>query len=121
MKYYKVVRGNLQSAFINGRWQVQYQIGTWVRAPELLVDKGYGLTVFNSLKDARHFIAMEKGTKRLFTCQIRVQMQLSSFCIVEIVSERIPPPSNGFYSWPWPLGTVMCEEVKLVREIPVNP
>lgn len=115
--YYKVVRDKLQSAFIDGKWQVRYKLNEWVSAPLLLADRGYGLTVFKSQADARYFIHLERGEKRLFACRIQTPMELSSFHIVLIVNGDLPPYSDPPYRKSWPPGTVMCKKVKLVKEI----
>lgn len=60
MSYYKVVRpslysGKLYSSYAKGKAKVEYEVGKLSTPPDWLMSKGYGLTVFDSLKAAMDY------------------------------------------------------------------
>ena len=117
-KYWKVVDLNLRSAIVRSKVMVQYKIGEFVTAPQHCIDRGYHLTIFETLKAARGF----GGNGQIWECKIKGR----------VIRKRIPKrkfldyrndiiwenPSMDYPSlWKWPYGTVMAKAVQLVERI----
>jgi len=122
MKVYKVVenfKGRLVSALIFGKAVVEYTPGEWTEAPKWLARKGYHITAFKDLVDARDFAAFNSTyVKHMEIWQAEA----------EGVSEDLPAMMNPFGlscgvlekcpdDFLWLSSTIMCRRLKLVRKL----
>lgn len=117
---YKLVNENLKSSTMsqteNDGLCMQYKLDEFVYAPSDLLNRGYGLCVFSSLKD----IERSCLSGRIFEIEIVGQLpKLPTYhdvCtanakdIIEYKGERY---DNSY----WPSGTIMVEAVKLTKEV----
>lgn len=115
MKAYKVVSPGLRSALQTRETvRVQYEERQWVRAPQWLLDQGFGALVFESLENARRF---RTNSNEVWECETRGAMPLAPFAL-----KRVRPSSfaddllDPDMHCGWPVGSSMCEEVLLVKK-----
>lgn len=88
---YKVVRSNLykfardglyceyQSAVVQRRALVTYEIGKWSTAPKHLATRGYHLTVFSSLSRAKRYIQEMDDSMIVLECVCEGRVDLPVF------------------------------------------
>jgi len=95
---------------------VRYYLDCFVSAPDYLLQAGYGLLVFDSLKHAAPFLfSYGYLTHALFECEVKGALPLTP------PLPHIPSPKSlssilaGTYSWPD--GTEMWTEVRLFKRI----
>jgi len=126
MRYYKVVRkttedGVYASSFVTGKASVKYKVGELATAPEFLAEKGYGLTVFDSLEAAKiHFANMGSHyTHALFRVSVVMPIRepLQMLNIFDLSLGRIKK-----HGWKrFPDGTVFVDGVILMEEVVDEP
>lgn len=126
-KYYKVVRGNMESAraywTINGIYlPVKYKLNKWVY-PNL---KHTDLMVFKYLSNAKAFMG---PNERLFECEVKTPRKQGNLIydsnisvsrvVLEIIKNRQQKKkwTHLVASQARPAGTVFCSAVKLTKEI----
>ena len=117
-RYYKItteIAGEQVSYFVYGApAEVKYPIGEWAKAPKWLAKRGYGLFVFDGLKNAREFSKL-CASPRLWKCEVdgifdRLPLSISS---LGLNSGRVIKLRAKNY----PKGTVMVKKVKLIRQV----
>ena len=120
--YYKVVDQDLCSAICTNELQVQYIVGEYVQTHDWLEARGFGLCVFEALERAKYFASCERNP-RIFECEIKNPRQPINFIsgntmtrfLAELSWEKL-----GRQSSLWPIGTIMCDAVKLVQECTIK-
>lgn len=118
--YYKVVRSFcLQSAIVRGAASVQYSIGTWVRAPSELEARGFGLMVFDNLKDATSFM-QDRYDLKIYRCKCEGKMKMPLLEMYYPIDDYMPEllGSMGKHQFYAPSGSHMFKKVKLT--VPVK-
>ena len=125
MRVYKVVRkveGRLVSAVASAAGpgvKVIYKIGGWVSAPRWLRREGYHILAFHSIEDAKEWI---EGMHPVLADGLEIWEARGEgiinprkraipiwFLKVGLMDER--------YGFEWPIGTVMCKRVKLIKKV----
>ena len=114
--YYKVCAREstgLVSMVVRGRAKVSYGIGQVSTPPPWLEAQGYGLLVFSTLEQARHW-AKTWGECRVFECEVGEVMPLPPCCSTFVASfrGRLAPIRD-----PWLEGSVMVSSVTLTKEV----
>jgi len=115
--YYKVVTkipdNKYVSAIVSGKARVEYKIGKYAMSPEWLLKNGYGLLVFDTIRNAKIF----KGhNDKLFTCKCINKLPLKkrlSFIILRKGLDIFSSEQKGNF----PEGSLMFEKVMLLEEI----
>jgi hypothetical protein len=80
-RYYKITTeiagGQVSFIVFNSKAEVQYQIGEWAEAPDWLAKKGYGLFVFDSLKNVRDFARKigDQSRTKIWRCETKGNMK----------------------------------------------
>ncbi len=151
--YYKIVRNNngqvggddgcnkgtsigLMSAFVynNSVFNCMYVPGEWAHAKTELLEKGFGLCVFDNLKDASSWYSgqdcpcaceiweceIEPMPENIMACDKRIGAFTIQRATLDNVSQFIEKIKNRFFvsGWYcWPNGTVMAKSVKLTKRI----
>lgn len=114
--YYKVVlekTDDYESLIVSGEAEVKYKVNEFVIAPQWLLSRGYGLTVFKTLSQAVKWGA-GYAEAVIFKVKVKKIMKLPKFCNPSVISNGIFQISHGAT---WPEGTVMVEEVMLWDEV----
>lgn len=119
-KYYKVTidfDGRQCSCFTyGGKASVSYYENFWSEPPTWLSEKGYGLFVFDSLKNARKFYKkFICPDHKIWECEIEdkfASLPLPLYRDYLDCGYISPDPYAEF-----PEGTVMAKKVKLIRQI----
>ena len=122
MLVYKVMHKHMHSISLR---QIEYEVGKWRHTPKHMAKKGYYLTCFKSLDEARSFTCHKLAcgnNYRIWECEAR-----------KIFLPRVSRLSYGsldrlydhlqFYTdplWNWPKGTMMCKAIKLRKQICLN-
>lgn len=110
MKCYKLLSTDMTSAVATGEAQVLYFRGERAQAPGWLAEKGYHLTAFESLEDARLWSG---SYANLWECEGEEQVP-------------VPPKLDWgalfdghawFHTATWPTGTVMFKYITLLRRV----
>jgi len=109
--YYKVVKKNLTSAVVKGKGQVKYKVGEWVHAPQWLRGKGYHLCIFDNPINAMYYA--ETFGAEIWTCVTKGVKKPPLFCDLSSLEKGILEITNDS----WIDGTLMAEEVKLIKKI----
>ena len=113
MTYYKAVSKRGRSAGLGypHRCSKKYSTEKWTKASQVMLRKGYGLCVFDSLEAARNEISWGK----IYECEIEglLPFPLPPLLFIEDLDAGIETPSGRY----WPEGTRMCKAVKLIKEI----
>ena len=108
---YKVLwKDSLKSAYAPHTACVEYKLGRWVKAPGWLARRGYYLTVFRSLNDARKY--RSSLVQDIWLCEVSgVKTDLPYVCYLAGLSrgEMEPMPRD------WPEGTIMARRVKIIK------
>lgn len=121
MKKYKVVcfiRSNKRiSVAAEGKASVEYYEGKWVKAPEWLWQKGYGLVVFDNKLAAESF--WEEclfKQKRIELWVVEAKGRIKKLPpMLQIDYLRLGKLKPDFCNWP--LGTEMYKQVKLLKRL----
>ncbi len=120
-RYYKITTeiagGQVSFIVFNSKAEVQYQIGEWVEAPEWLAKRGYGLFVFDGLKNAREFARefADLSRTKMWRCKIEGKYKkLPPNLSVDGINRGIIVPAEAK---DFPKGAVMAKRVKLIRQI----
>lgn len=121
----KVVRveddGKLVSVLALGKAMVEYKPGEWVESPAWLAEKGYFLTVFDSVKHAKKFIYRNSfdivAEVEIWECETDgvVDNMPRRGTLPELGEGIISIPTSG--NPPWPAGTVMARRVRLTKRV----
>jgi hypothetical protein len=129
-KYYKVVKNNLKSAYIEDKRLVtQYKTGEWVTSPIPVTP----LAVFTSLdsaKDFRRFVSCFNSGVKIFECEVSGRTKVPWLLgtsrlfyngwLLDSIIERAKKHKRYMYLVPQtdlPENTITCKKVKLVKEI----
>lgn len=122
MRIWKVVskrENNLYSYAARNKALVQYKIGKWVQAPKWLKEKGYYLTAFITYEQAFNFIPSRATRLAIYRAKAKgIIKELPHIYSVNYLSsmggfgEFVHPEDRV-----WPLGTIMCKKIKLIKEI----
>tara|TARA_Y100000310_G_scaffold321976_1_gene380390 strand:- start:2024 stop:2410 length:387 start_codon:yes stop_codon:yes gene_type:complete len=113
---YKVVQAisweesELVSAMARGDAVVEYRRGRWAEPPEWLLEKGYGLLVFDTERQVRNWLS-ELRSYGLQLWEIEIEMVYGDLPIPLSAAEV------GVGITAWPEGTMMADRVKLVRRL----
>lgn len=120
-RYYKITTeiagGQVSFIIFNSKAEVQYQIGEWAEAPDWLAKKGYGLFVFDSLKNAMDFLGKlgDPSRSKMWRCEIEGRYEkLPPNLTLDGINRGVLVPAE-FKDFP--KGTVMAKRVKLIRQI----
>lgn len=118
MTFYKVTKNDLTSAIMredrNHGLEVQYKLGEFVHADPQLLEKGFGLFVFNNLESALDYCA--KDVNRIFEAEVETVLDTCvSYYFQNVTKDLI---LNG-KDWLVNLGSdvAIVSAVKLVKEI----
>ncbi len=120
-RYYKITTeiAGEQVSFVvfNSKAEAHYQVGKWIEAPVWLAKEGYGLFVFDGLKNVREYARKEgwHSWVRAWRCEIdgRYRKLPANLSMVGLKYGVLIPVEVSDY----PKGTVMVRRVKLVRQI----
>jgi hypothetical protein len=118
--FYKWVRkaGEARLSFVvEGDAEVAYLPGGWASAPAWLLERGYGLTMFDNLGDAEKFARGQYPSKgkewELWEVELDGEMPLpDGRAIPHLLAKKILIIVGS-----WPDGTAMARRVKLVRRV----
>jgi len=99
--------------------QVTYKPNEWIKAPRWLAKIGYHLTFFKDLKFAEKFLEENSNGKteensEVWRCEARdILKVLPPLCFPEDVNWK------ELVRWevPWPEGTFMAKEIKLIKKV----
>ncbi|MGE5862317.1 MAG: hypothetical protein ACM31H_00975 [Nitrososphaerales archaeon] len=128
--YYKITDNKMESIFSyvgEGYPGVKYKLNKYVTGNKLLLDLGYGLSVFSSLDYVKMFYESFLSTDdiRLFECKIgkiftNKVLYLPERSISNIIAAHSIFIANNFYFSEffekWPEGTVLTNKIKLIKE-----
>jgi hypothetical protein len=120
MKGYKVIReenDKLFSCWVLGQGRVEYRIGKSVEAPSWLAERGYHLTFFKTLRNARRFasnlLSDPYRSIKIYRCEVKEPLKnLPSTWLMTCGFVVL-----GASLRPWPKGTKMAKGIKLLREV----
>lgn len=122
MKYFKVVRKTFDSkkrisSFSRGAAMVEYEVGKLATPPAWLKERGYGLTVFDNLKDAAKYAG---HSYEVYTCAVMgpAREPLPIMDIGHLRNGRLQ--ANMYTSTKWPNGTKMVDGVILMERVPTS-
>jgi len=121
MRVYKVVKkrkGELFSAVVMGRVEVEYKKGVWATPPRWLEEEGYLLTAFRSLEQAVKFKNLNK----------EIGWELEIWEAEGEDGHITVPPLNvylleqgEFFSegdiLSWPEGTIFMKKLRLLKKV----
>ena len=123
MKYYKVTDQEMGSCMITKtEARVIYKLGEWVESKSILTMHNYHLLVFNSIESAiRFIIAGENKKYRLWEVDVKDEISVMPprGYVYNYVDYKVIYLSA--YPMPWPEGTKMFKQVKLIKEIAIYP
>jgi len=119
--YYKIVRQipnlpDYYSLIVKGKARVTYKVGEWITPPDWLMDKNYGLCVFEDLEVAKLFFKEQTfiGQSTIFkvVCKGRLRTMPG---YRELMLLSVGVFSQNVYQFPY--GTVMFQSVKLIEPV----
>lgn len=113
-KYYKVLSGGEKSPMAEGQAAVQYTTNGFVSAPEWLAKKGYHLLVYDNLEEARKW--RRDSYTSIWEVEVKnvIENPVPRASLLQLKLGVIVPHRPAVA---WPQGTIMVEEVKLIRQI----
>ena len=123
--YYKVTTPDLYSTYVKGEMRIHYKIGKWVRPNKKVLEKGYGIAVFDSVENAHdlfHCLCPSSilWKEKLFECEIGkiLPTPYRSIYVPNLISDFIKyiELDNRTYCL-WPKGTIITDKVRLIREV----
>jgi hypothetical protein len=114
---YKCTDSWRNSIVAPGKSSVYYEVDEWVTAPTWLADNGYGIFVFNTLRDAMEF-------SRCFYRPIIWECEIEGIYSELPLAIQADGLEHGWIAFTDPLfcfpeGTIMVEKVKLIRKVTI--
>lgn len=113
---YKALSSDLKSYQALGHAEVTYSTEEYVSAPQWLGEKGYDLLIFDTLKNLNNFWVTTPSFNQVWEVSCRgnvrepdrVRLNIAPLALDKRFVEAI---------FGWPAGSLMAEEVKLLRRI----
>lgn len=106
------------SVFAQGKAQVKYTPKKWAEAPKWLKEKGYHVLAFNTRRDAKVWI---DGLQMVFPyCALEIwEAEADAVREPKEMLDFTLLPQGIAVRWDheWPLGTVMCRRIKLLKKV----
>lgn len=103
----KTTTGQLVSSAADGKAEVEYEIGRWVKAPDWLAKKGYHLCVFDSLDTAKGY------GHQVWECEVEFEVKLPKLGILQYLALGELYTLDG----QWINGTRMFKRVKILKKV----
>jgi hypothetical protein len=111
-----------RSVVVTGSARIRYREGEFIGAPDWLAERGYYPTVFRTLSQARFFQKLNDpsgDTTEIWEVETHGKIvpakSLPPMADLVKLSFGILKPIKEVERW-WPEGTVMVEELKLIRK-----
>ena len=121
MQVYKVVErlddGTLVSVVAYGRARVVYTPNEWTAAPDWLRRYGYHLTAFTNYDDAYRFAKKVISVKPMEIWLAEAKGVIDDLPPMLFSLRLAAGIMDKSVYWTWPLGTVMCKALKLVKKL----
>ena len=103
------------SAYADGKAKVEFIPGQWISAPKWLRKRGYHITVFGSLEDAKALM-MNSADHEIWEVEVEGEIcDLPPRQDLWVIREGELGDKFG----EWPKGTRMVRRVKLVRRVEI--
>jgi len=114
---YKCTDSWRNSIVAPGKSSVYYIVDEWATAPEWLAKAGYGLFVFDTLRNAMEF-AMCFYIPIIWECEIEgIYSELPPAISREGLCKGMASLTDPLFHFPE--GTIMVEKVKLIRKVTI--